>query len=148
MYLKNGDQAIYSLFLSAQTKLQCSPAVALRKSEKLKGSRAESKWEWKWRLIMPVLITCFAEATTVPVSHDAVRCGTQPNPPAASVSPPGIKAKTKIMGVSTSLAMIQMITQQKHFALLSTRWFEDLSPNQRHTHLYFTVNCLAINNCL
>lgn len=62
--------------------------------------------------MMPLLtFSCFPEATTVPVSHDAVRCGTQPNPPATSVSPPGIEAKTKIMGVSTSLAMIQMITQ-------------------------------------
>lgn len=67
--------------------------------------------------MIPVLIfSYFPEATTVPVSHEAVRCGTQPNPPAASLSPLGIKAKNNIMGVSTSLAMIKMITQLKRFA--------------------------------
>lgn len=85
--------------------------------------------------------SCFPEETTVLVSHDAVRCGLHPNLPAASVSPQGIKAKNNIMGVSTLLMMIQMITQKKLFAWLSKRLFEDLNRNQRHGHLCFTMNC-------
>lgn len=95
--------------------------------------------------MIPVLIfSCFPEATTVLVSHNTVRCGTEPNPPAASLSPLGIKAKNNIMGVSTSLAMIRTITQLKHFVWLSKGLFNDLNPNQKHLVLLLTVWLLLI----
>lgn len=95
--------------------------------------------------MIPVLIfSCFPEATTVPVSHDTVRCGTQPKPPDPSLSPLGIKAKNNIMGVSTSLAVIKTITQLKRFAWLSKGLFDDLNPNQKHLVLLLTVWRLII----
>lgn len=108
-----------------------------------------NQWERTWTAMMPVLIfSCFPEATAVPVSRDAVKCASHTNPPAASKSPPGIKAKAKIMGVSTSLMMIQMITQNKIFAQLSKRLFKDINLNQRHRHLCFTANCWLLTIAL
>lgn len=68
---------------------------------------------------------------------------TKPSPVTSLISL-GIKAKNNIMGVSTSLAVIKMITQLKHFAWLSKGLFDNLNPNQEHLVLLLTVWLILI----